>query len=125
MRALLSLSLAFVIALAGTGIARALDPTIFGSCFEGSCGYAAMLVALLATLILAPFLWFALRYAGPLSQLVLGLILFALIGHFLLTSPLWIAGLAGFAYAIVRLVRRARADGRPTRDMFLTPRPRT
>jgi hypothetical protein len=99
MRALLSLALAFVIALVGTVIARALDPTVFGSCFEGSCGYAAMLVALLGTLVLAPVLWIGLRRAGPLSQLLLGFVLFAL----------WLAGVAAFVYAIFRLIRRAQA----------------
>ena len=105
MRALLSLALAFVIALAGTVIARALDPTVFGSCFEGSCGYAAMLIALLGTLVL----WVVLRRARPLSQLLLGFVLFALIGHLILPFELWLAGVAAFVYAILRLIRRARA----------------
>lgn len=121
---MLSLALAFVIALAATGIAKALDPTVFGSCFEGSCGYAAMLVALLGALVLAPVLWFALRRAGRLSQLLLGVALFALIGHFILPFELWLIGLVAFVYAIVRLIRHGRADGRLTRDMFLTPRAR-
>ncbi len=121
MRALLSLALAFVIALVGTAIARALDPTVFGSCFEGSCGYAAMLVALLGTLVLAPVLWIGLRRAGPLSQLLLGFMLFALIGHFIMPFELWLAGVAAFVYAIFRLIRRAQAWGRPTRAIFPTP----
>ncbi len=107
MRALLSLALAFVIALVGTVIAKALDPTVFGSCFEGSCGYAAMLVALLGTLVLAPVLWIGLRRAGPLSQLLLGFVLFALIGHFIMPFELWLAGVAAFVYAIFRLIRPA------------------
>ncbi len=123
MRALLSLSLAFVLALAATAIARALDPTVFGSCFEGSCGYAAMLVALLITLVLAPILWVLLRRAGPVSRLLLGIVLFALIGLFLLPTFVWLVGLAAFAYAIQRTVRRAWAGGQPMRDLFLTPRP--
>lgn len=123
MRILLSLLLGFVIALAGTAIARAIDPTVFGSCFEGGCGYAAMLVALLGTLILAPLLWFVLGRAGPLSRLLLGAMIFVLIGRFLLTDALWLLGLAAFAYAIVRLIRRARAEGQPTRSLFVTPRP--
>ena len=109
MRVILSLTLAFVLALAGTGVARAIDPGVFGSCFEGACGYAAMLVALLGTLLLAPVVW-------------IGAILFALLGWFLLTPLLWIAGLAAFAYAIVRSIRRARAEGRATRDLFIIPR---
>jgi hypothetical protein len=109
MRALLSLALAFVIALAGTVIARALNPTVFGSCFEGSCGYAAMLIALLGTLVLAPVLWIVLRRARPLSQLLLGFMLFALIGHLILPFELWLAGVAAFVYAIFRLIRRAQA----------------
>lgn len=123
MRALLSLSLAFVLALAATAIARALDPTVFGSCFEGSCGYAAMLVALLITLVLAPILWVLLRRAGPVSRLLLGIVLFALIGLFLLPTFVWLVGLAAFAYATQRTVRRARVEGQPMRDLFLTPRP--
>ena len=95
MRALLSLALAFAIALVGTVIARALDPTVFGSCFEGSCGYAAMLVALLGTLVLAPVLWIGLRRAGPLSQLLLGFVLFALIGGLLGFGALSIALVSG------------------------------
>ncbi|MCI1142824.1 DUF4175 domain-containing protein [Sphingomonas sp. WKB10] len=119
---ILSLTLAFVIALAGTGVARAIDPGVFGSCFEGACGYAAMLVALLGTLLLAPVVWIGLGRAGPLTRLLLGAILFALLGWFLLTPLLWIAGLAAFAYAIVRLIRRARAEGRTIRDLFIRPR---
>lgn len=122
MRVILSLTLAFVIALAGTGVARAIDPGVFGSCFEGACGYAAMLVALLGTLLLAPVVWIGLGRAGPLSRLLLGAILFALLGWFLLTPLLWIAGLAAFAYAIVRSIRRAHAEGRTTRDLFIRPR---
>ncbi|WP_235528377.1 hypothetical protein [Sphingomonas sp. Leaf231] len=118
------MALAFGIALTGTEIAKALNPTIFGSCFEGSCGYAAMLVAVLGTLLLTPVLWVGLCRVGPLSRLLLGFVLFALIGYFLLSVELWIVGLLGFVYAIVRLIRRARADGRPTRDMFLTSRAR-
>ncbi len=109
MRALLSLAFAFVIALVGTVIAKALDPTVFGSCFEGSCGYVAMLVALLGTLVLAPVLWIGLRRAGPLSQLLLGFALFALIGHFVMPFALWLAGVAAFVYAIFRRIRRAQA----------------
>ena len=124
MRALLSLSLAFVLALAATAIAQAIDPTVFGSCFEGSCGYAAMLVAFLITLVLAPILWVALRRTGPVSRLLLGLVLFALSGLFLLPTFVWLVGLAAFAYAIQRTIRRARAGGQPMRDLFLTPRTR-
>ncbi len=124
MRALLSLMLAFVIAVAGTGIAKAIDPTIFGSCFEGSCGYAAMLVALLAMLFLAPILWVALRRVGPLVRLLLFFALFALIGPFILTTALWLFGLAALVYAMVRSIRRARADGRPIRAMLIVPRAR-
>lgn len=124
MRALLSLSLAFVLALAATAIAQAVDPTIFGSCFEGSCGYAAMLVAFLITLVLTPILWVALRRTGPVSRLLLGLVLFALIGLFLLPTFVWLVGLAALAYAIQRTIRRARAGGQPMRDLFLTPRTR-
>lgn len=123
MRALLSLMLAFVIMLAATAIAKTIDPGIFGSCFEGACGYAAMLVVFLGTLVLAPVLWFALRRAGPLSRLLLGFLLFALIGRFVLTFELWLLGLAAFVYATVRLIRRARADGCPPRTLFLVPRP--
>ncbi len=124
MRALLSLMLAFVIAVAGTGIAKAIDPTIFGSCFEGSCGYAAMLVALLAMLFLAPILWVALRRVGPLVRLLLFFALFALIGPFILTTALWLFGLAALVYAMVRSIRRARAEGRPIRAMLIVPRAR-
>ncbi|KTT97716.1 hypothetical protein NS355_10990 [Sphingomonas yabuuchiae] len=124
MRALLSLMLAFVIAVAGTGIAKAIDPTIFGSCFEGSCGYAAMLVALLAVLFLAPILWVALRRVGPLGRLLLFFGLFALIGPFILTTALWLFGLAALVYAMVRSIRRARAEGRPIRAMLIVPRAR-
>jgi len=108
MRALLSLALAFVIALAGTVITKAIYPTVFGSCFEGSCGYVAMLVALLGTLVLAPALWIGLRRAGPLGQLLIGFVLFALIGHFIMPFQLWLAGVAAFVYAIFRLIRRAQ-----------------
>lgn len=87
MRILASLLLGFVIVRAGTAVAEAIDPTVFGSCFEGGCGYAAMLVALLGTLVLTPLLWFALARAGPVSQLLLGILRFVLIGHFIL--PLW------------------------------------
>ncbi len=124
MRALLSLMLAFVIAVAGTGIAKAIDPTVFGSCFEGSCGYAAMLVALLAMLFLAPILWVALRRVGPLGRLLLFFALFALIGSFILTTTLWLFGLAALVYAMVRSIRRARAEGRPIRAMLIAPRAR-
>lgn len=123
MRLLLSLLLGFVLALAGTAIAKAVDPTIFGSCFEGGCGYAAMLVALLGTLVLTPVLWFVLARAGPLSRLLLGILLFVLIGHFVLPLALCLLGLVAFAYAIVRLILRARAEGQTTRAMFITPRP--
>lgn len=109
MRALLSLSLAFVLALAAIAIARAVDPAIFGSCFEGSCGYVAMLVAAAITLVLAPILWFALRRVGSLSRMLLGLVLFALIGWFLLPTFIWLVGLAAFALTIGRAVRRPRA----------------
>ncbi len=124
MRALLSLMLAFVIAVAGTGIAKAIDPTVFGSCFEGSCGYAAMLVALIGMIFLAPVLWVALRRVGPLGRLLLFFALFALIGPFILTSALWLVGLAALVYAMVRSIRRARAEGRPIRAMLIVPRAR-
>lgn len=122
MRILLSLLLGFVIALAGTAVAKAIHPTVFGSCFEGGCGYAAMLVALLGTLVLAPLLWFALARAGPLSRLLLGILLFVLIGHFVLPLAVSLFGLVAFVHAIVRLIRRARAKGQTTRAMFITPR---
>lgn len=125
MRVLLSLMLAFVIAVAGTGIAKAMDPTIFGSCFEGGCGYAALFVALLGMLVLAPILWIALRRVGALGRLLLFFALFALIGPFILTTALWLLGLAALVYAMVRSIRRARADGHPIRAMLIAPRART
>ena len=66
-------------------------------------------------------LWTALPLPAAM-RLLLGAILFALIGWFLLTPLLWIAGLAAFAYAIVRSTQRARAEGRTTRDLFIRPR---
>ncbi|KTT74674.1 hypothetical protein [Sphingomonas endophytica] len=125
MRLPLSLLLAFVLSLAGTAIANAIEPGVFGSCFEGGCGYAALLVALLGTVVLAPFVWLALRRAGPLSRLLLGFMLFALTGHFVVTFALWLAGLVVLAYAMLRVRRRARAEDSPARAMFIVPRVRT
>ncbi|WP_448664641.1 hypothetical protein ACG3SL_08215 [Sphingomonas sp. CJ20] len=118
----MSLLLGFVTALAGTAVAKAIHPTVFGACFEEGCDYAAMPVALLGTLVLAPLLWFALARAGPLSRLLLGILLFVLIGHFVLPLAVSLLGLVAFVHAIVRLIRRARAKGQTTRAMFITPR---
>lgn len=74
-------------------------------------------------LVLAPILWIALRRVGALGRLLLFFALFALIGPFILTTALWLLGLAALVYAMVRSIRRARADGHPIRAMLIAPAP--
>ncbi len=94
---LLSLLLAVVFAFVLAMVIPVFVPDFFGSCFEGSCGYAALFIfAPAATLVLTPVWWVALRRAGPLTCLILWFVLLV-VSYFILGTALWLIGLAALS----------------------------
>lgn len=98
---------------------RQLVPDFFGSCFEGSCGYMALFLFTPAmTLILSPLLWLLVRRRGPLSHLILWFLILFIGGFFVLPRPLWVLGLGGIFWMILRLRGAQHAARRRLRDLL-------
>ncbi|MFT4182090.1 MAG: hypothetical protein QM636_09245, partial [Rhizobium sp.] len=98
-------------------ILASVSPEIFGSCFEGSCGYAALyLFTPVATVLTAVAWWFVLRRAGLLVHLVLWFLFLLAGGYFVLDLFVWVASLTGLLWAILEVVLKRQAsslsDGR-------------
>ncbi len=121
-RYLFSFTLGLTAAVLLSTLAGWLVPGLYGSCFEGSCGYVqAFIVVPLLTLLAWGPVHAAARRFGPLLSLLLvfpfawllGMLLFEEVGGY--GVPLLFVGLG------VRRYREHQATGQPWRTLFLQP----
>lgn len=123
MRTLLySLVLSLTASVLLTAIAGWLIPDLYGSCFEGSCGYMqAFIVVPLVTLLLFTPVNRLTKRLGPLLILgftfpfawILGALIFEEVGGY--GVPLVFSILSVLKY------KDQKAMGRPLRDLFIKP----
>jgi hypothetical protein len=97
---------------------------LMGSCFEGSCGYTAILIAIPLTLVTFPFWrYFAQRWANGLRILVWLPIVF-LVSVLLFNSQIIIVGLMLTVLVWFGLEAwHIRKQGMPWKALFIQPRP--
>lgn len=119
-RYLFSFTLSLTAAVLLSTLAGWLVPGLYGSCFEGSCGYMqAFIVVPMLTLLAWVPVHAAARRFGPLLSLLLvfpfawllGMLLFEEVGGY--GVPLLFVGLG------VRCYQAHRARGQPWRTLFL------
>lgn len=106
---ILALAAGLATALIIVAVFGLVDPEIFGSCFEGGCGYAALyLFAPVVTLFTAVAWWFVLRRAGLLIRFLLWFLVLLAAGYFVLNPFVWVASLTGLLWAVIEVVLRRR-----------------
>ena len=122
-RLLLAASLALLCAIVLIAVLPQIVPGIFGTCFEGSCGYMAVFVFTPITmLVLTPIWWMLLPRAGSLTLLGLWFLLLLVIGFLILPKVVWAGGLLGMAWLMVQHWRQHVQQGLPVRDLFVRPK---
>jgi hypothetical protein len=112
----------FVAMVTSMGFTSLLSTLFMGSCFEGSCGYAAILSAVPLTLVTFPFwLYFSKRWANGLRILIWLPIVF-LVSALLFNSEIIIVGLMLVVLVWFGLeARYIRKQGMPWKALFIQP----
>ncbi len=104
---ILALAMGLATALFMMAILALVNPEIFGSCFEASCGYVALyFLAPIATVFAAVAWWFVLSRVGLLVHLLLWFVFVLVVGYFVLDPFVWAVSLAGLPWVVLEIILR-------------------